>query len=631
MKNKDVIEKDNLEEQDSLQGVSMSTGSAEESNLSRDFLPKKEPDHILLLNSNRSNKQLFFPKIYGLDNKIPKHIISFDEKYLLRCLQWMYMSAFGAASCNFSSKLGIVPNGSSARVIRSRSGYDMAGLVIECPIASVMDRVAINSVGDCILGTITSSKSMINILRSPLLHQLGALDSNVGVGERVVLDVKEAIASDFLSSPGKFSTSQPKKLKDMVLGDQEYESEPVHKRLASASSTNSTCSDQSSSSDSAAIFQGMLQCTWKDGYPNYLFSVDDHGEVYAANILNIQSPDDKVLDYIYSFHLKSGRKGEHEIRDKDLDLVARMKVTTSITLCPKNSEIVETQFVLFGSSDSWTKETQNSVHAPKKNKGLTKKVVDVFKTSKSRKQRTSSMFWGTSIILEDTSWESSYDVCDNLDYSPANLMENDIPPNLELAAIVVKDHICRKPKEQGIGGWGLKFLKKSGNNQTDTPSETSVVSECCQRDGGECSTSMNILVPAGFHGGPRDRKGGPSSLVERWHSGGQCDCGGWDVGCPLTVINTKTNRMESLPGKDYSGECKAVDLFVKGSQQSVPIMKMTNIHEDLHYIHFQSTLSAIQCFSIAVAIIHSNSPALRPKLYRKVETARFRDKDSSIC
>lgn len=619
MKNKDIMEKDNMEEQDSLQYVSMSIGSAEESNLSRDFLPIEEPDHILvlsMLNSNRSNKPLLFPEIYGLDNKIPKPIISFDEKYLRCCLQQMHVSAFGAASCNFSSKLGIVPNSLTSEGINS-STHDIGRLVIEYPIAPVMDRVAISSAGDWILGTVIASKSMINILRSPLLHQLGALDSNVGEG-RGLLDVKEAIASDLASSMGKFSNSKPKKLKDMVLKDHKYGPEPVHKRLTSVSSTNSTCSDQSSSSSSAsaANFQGMLQCTWKDGCPNYLFSVDDQGEVYAANSLNIQSPNDKALDYIYSFHLISGQKRVHAIRDRELDLVARMKVSTTVTLCPKNSEIFETQFVLFGSSNNWTKEMHNSVHALKKNKGLTKKVGDVLKTSQSRKPKTSSKFWGTSIILEDASCESFDDVCDNLDYGPANLVENEIPPNLELAAIVVKDHICGKPKEQEIGGWGLKFLKKSGNNQTDPPLETAVVPECWQRGNGECSTSMNILVPAGFHGGPRASKGGPSSLLERWRSGGRCDCGGWDVGCPLRVITTKTNRIESLPGTDYSGECKTVDLFVEGSQLSAPIMKMTNIREDLYYIHFQSTLSAIQSFSIAVAIIHSSSRALRPKLYR---------------
>lgn len=45
-------------------------------------------------------------------------------------------------------------------------------------------------------------------------------------------------------------------------------------------------------------------------------------------------------------------------------------------------------------------------------------------------------------------------------------------------------------------------------------------------------------------------------------------------------------------------------------------MKMANIHTDLHYIHFHSTLSALQCFAIAAAIIHANTPALTPKLYR---------------
>ncbi|KAL3507527.1 hypothetical protein ACH5RR_032909 [Cinchona calisaya] len=617
MNDRDVVEKDVLEEEDSLQCKSKSTESEEGNSLSKDFLPKKEPDQILVLSiSGRKgcSKQWFFQKLHGLNNKIPKDIISFDEKYLLRCLEWMHISAFGAPSYNFSS-MGVFPSDLSSRRINSRRAYDMARLVIGHPLAPLTDSVAISSAGEWILGTISASKSIINILRSPLLHQLGALDSNVSAGGRGLLDVKESNASNLISSPGKSGTSKPKKLKEMLLGDHEYGSEPVHKRLASVSSTNSTCSDQSCSSASAAIYQGMLQCTWKDGVPNYLFSVDDQGEVYAANVVKIQSPEDKALDYIYLFHLKSGKK-EHDIRVRELDIVAKMKVSTSVTLCSKNAEMLETEFVLFGSSESWMQETQTSAHALKKNKGLTKKVTDVFRTIRSRKQRTSSKLSGTSIILEDTSWESLDNVCDNLDYSPTNLVQNNIPPNLELATVVVKKHISRKPEEPEIGGWGMKFLKKSGSSQTDAISQTSVLSECCQRDGGECSTSMNILVPAGFHGGPRASKVRPSSLLERWRSGGHCDCGGWDIGCPLTVINTRANGMESLPLSDNSGECKTVDLFVEGLHQIAPIMKMTNIRDGLYYIHFQSTLSALQSFSIATAIIHCNSPALRPKLYR---------------
>ena len=57
-------------------------------------------------------------------------------------------------------------------------------------------------------------------------------------------------------------------------------------------------------------------------------------------------------------------------------------------------------------------------------------------------------------------------------------------------------------------------------------------------------------------------------------------------------------------------------LILQGSMQGSPIMKMAFIHDGLYLIHFKSTLSALQSFSIAVAIIHTRTPALQPKVYR---------------
>ncbi|KAI3473033.1 hypothetical protein Pfo_031157 [Paulownia fortunei] len=249
-------------------------------------------------------------------------------------------------------------------------------------------------------------------------------------------------------------------------------------------------------------------------------------------------------------------------------------------------------------------ELQISNHTNRKSKRLTRKVVKVFRSSHSYKQRSSLNFWGSSAVFEDTPWEPSEDVHNSINPIDARA-EKEYVPNLELAAIMVKE-ICKNRKEADLGGFGLKFLKKSGKENTSL--ETTVPSECT-RNNGECSTSMDILIPAGLHGGPKTRVGGSSSLNERWISGGRCDCGGWDIGCPLSILNTRSSSTDSL-------ECKSVDLYMQGSKQDVPILKMVNIHEGLYYIHFGSTLSTLQSFAIAAAIIHSHSPVLRSKVYR---------------
>uniref|UniRef100_A0A5B6Z6C7 Uncharacterized protein n=1 Tax=Davidia involucrata TaxID=16924 RepID=A0A5B6Z6C7_DAVIN len=623
-------EKDDQAKGDSFQSLSKDIEVADDNSLSRRLVKKVKPECVLILNVKESQtrenciEESLLQTIPGLDNKIPKHIISFDERYLRRCLELIYISASKAtSSLNISSNLGfsragVLSNSSNTPQIRSRYACDLARFIVECPLAVGTGNAVISPAGDWFVGKITGCKSMMNILKSPLFRQFGALNSDVNHGRTNLIDVKGEICSDFITSPGGLSISSSQNLEKgtVVLGNHRCGSEPVHKRLVSVSSTNSTLSDQSSSV-SAAITQGMLQCTWKAGFPHYVFSIDDQRDVYVANLLKAESPDDRVLDYMYMFHSRAVDKKERDIRLDESDIVGKMRVSTSFTLCPNNSEIMETEFVLFGLNDNCAGETKTSSHVLRKNRGLSRKVVEVFKTSLSSKQRASSKFGGTNAILENSSLEPCQDLCNSLNpLGRANLSENHLPPNLELAAIIVKTHIRDNRQEAGIGGWGLKFLKKVGTRQANAL-EASVPSDCCLRSVGDCSTSMDILVPADFHGGPRTRNGGPSSLTERWRSGGHCDCGGWDIGCPLTVLNYKSSKKETVPPSDTQGECKSFDLFMQGSEQDAPTMKMVNIHDGLYFVNFQSNLSALQSFSIAVAIIHTRSPNLRPELYRK--------------
>ena len=68
---------------------------------------------------------------------------------------------------------------------------------------------------------------------------------------------------------------------------------------------------------------------------------------------------------------------------------------------------------------------------------------------------------------------------------------------------------------------------------------------------------------------------------------------------------------------------------MQGSAQETPALKMVNIRDGLYFISFQpSFLSALQCFSIAVAIIHSQSPSLHPKhvqhwCYQRINISKF--------
>ncbi|KAL4590997.1 hypothetical protein LXL04_003945 [Taraxacum kok-saghyz] len=442
--------------------------------------------------SDFCTQKLFLEQI---KSRIPKQMMSVEEKYLRHCLELIHTRV--------PDRLKFNPI-----TINESSGCDALFLFSS------------TSSADPIVGSITGSTSMINLLNSPLLCPP---------------EVKQS--STFSHHP------------------------------SSSSSSSSLSSSSSSSSSSNSYSQGMLHCSWNNGFPHYVFSVEDQKEVYTTNLSKVESIKDEGLDYVYMFH------------DHDSDLVAKMKVSTSFTFCPLGTQIIETQFILCA-----TNEGPTSNPTAKKTKALSKKMTDIFRN----RNRTCSKIDETFAIEEGDS-----------NVSP----ELSFPCNLETVAIVVKDHV----KKVEAAGWGLKFLKEGGGGDL-------VGCQVCGRNSKHCS-SMDVIVPAGIHGGPKVKNGGPCSLVERWRNGGSCDCGGWDIGCPITVLNAGLNNKDGLYQAGVFGKSNSFELFTQGCKQSPPVIEVTNIHDGLYYIHFQSTLSALQSLSIAVAIIHSHSPTLKPKVY----------------
>lgn len=105
----------------------------------------------------------------------------------------------------------------------------------------------------------------------------------------------------------------------------------------------------------------------------------------------------------------------------------------------------------------------------------------------------------------------------------------DRQPNDELAAIVVK--FSRKTI---TGVEDSSQISRVSSNLRDLQEDKSIV-------GSEELFSTTVLLPGGSHGLPS--KAEPSPLIERWFSGGQCDCGGWDLGCKVNVFSN--NNLKS--------------------------------------------------------------------------------------
>ncbi|XP_073152807.1 uncharacterized protein [Henckelia pumila] len=578
--------------------------------VSRKCCRKPEPEQTLILNIQSSciyatPSKFFFQNFHGLRNSIPKHITSFDEKYALRCLELIRKFA----AWNIASKVDTLScDASNLTENRNRSLCEMARLAVESPSFAFGMDVVVDSSGEWTFNPVTRSSSMINIMKSPLLQKFGSLDNDVEDGKISLHDGTELVNSNPLASTNGINNKSSHKV---TVLDDKYVSEAVHKRAVSSSSTNSSSSDQSSCSTSATMYQGMLTCAWKNGLPHYVYTVDDRPEVYVADLSKVKSLDDKVLDYVYTFHSRKRDKKGKNTREIYLDKVGTMGVSHSITVCADNSDVVETRFVLSVSNHNHHGKLQTSNHILKKNKILAKKVVDVFRSSRSYKHRTLYKNEAPRAILEDASSNPSRETQESFDQYE-DCAENKYLQDIESAAVVVKDHVFGNSKVADLGGWGMKFLKKSGNNmslETLTPSRFT-------QNSAQCSTTIDVIIPAGFHGGPRTINSGPLSLIDRWISGGQCDCGGWDIGCPLTILNTNSRCADLSRLDDDSQECNSTDFFIQGSKQTMPVMKMVNIHDGLFYINFQSSLSVLQSFAIVAAIIHSRSPVLQSKLHR---------------
>jgi hypothetical protein len=124
-------------------------------------------------------------------------------------------------------------------------------------------------------------------------------------------------------------------------------------------------------------------------------------------------------------------------------------------------------------------------------------------------------------------------------------------PKRELAAVVVKIP-CEKLSHDGMDSNRVEELciKRLPEDRCS-----------CNFKENEESDSIMVILPGGVHSSPN--KGEPSPLLDRWRSGGSCDCGGWDVGCKLRVLSNQ-NRGSKID--ETSKACPTpehIELFVQ--------------------------------------------------------------------
>lgn len=329
------------------------------------------------------------------------------------------------------------------------------------------------------------------------------------------------------------------------------------------------------------VTSAIVYCLWENKLPSFLFIVDDDGgEIFVANATKVKSAADQTLDYIYVFHaweVISGKASKKNVTSSPR-VVAKMTVSNSLIVSSNRSKFMETEFVLFDAKEEHLAAGKDKpLSNCNKTNRLTKKVSEIFRPSSLLKHNPKPKDYELDSQLEvlmQTIDESQF-----LDHYTNNFL-----PIFESAAIVVRDHRYNKgSKEEPCGGWGLKFLEKSPNDAAQ-PLQT-----YCP-DTVKNGKSLTVLVPAGVHGGPTTKAGGPSSLTDRWKSNGVCGCGGWDVGCPLKVLR---NDSADLGGED----CKSLELFIE-------VIFMHAIDLLVPYLTFQQGIDVSVIFRVENATSH---------------------------
>ncbi|RZR73088.1 hypothetical protein BHM03_00019814 [Ensete ventricosum] len=138
--------------------------------------------------------------------------------------------------------------------------------------------------------------------------------------------------------------------------------------------------------------------------------------------------------------------------------------------------------------------------------------------------------------------------------SPTSDKSVDSSATTELAAIVVEvpPFMCKSDSS-------AQSTKNPAGNRSASSDE-----KCLQAD------RLRVILPSGVHGS--STHGEPSPLIERWRSGGACDCGGWDEGCMLTVLSDKSQEQHdntscSFQARQTTDGTQRLELWIQGTQQ----------------------------------------------------------------
>ncbi|KAJ8555768.1 hypothetical protein K7X08_013264 [Anisodus acutangulus] len=317
-----------------------------------------------------------------------------------------------------------------------------------------------------------------------------------------------------------------------------------------------------------AHLHGFLRSDKKNGLPFFEFSVKSPEDSFVAKSWKVEN----TLNWVYTFHsLHHKRKSNASgwgMKDSVREplLVGQMQVSCYLCTDIKNAgncdNSMVTEFVLYDTAHSGKRvSSQDSCCSS----------PDVTNAPKASDEKSS----GANCETEEVQLQSQ----------------------VEIAAIAIEVPFEKRES--------LKF--RSGDAKADQPLPNLLEISVVERRIGPSDTvgpaKVNFVIPSGHHGLPTTESPGPSPLLDRWRMGGGCDCGGWDMACPLHIFGNPNIHIDD--NRPLIENQQPLELFIQGRKDKAPALTMTLKEEGQYSVDFHAQLSALQAFSICVSILHS--------------------------
>ncbi|KAG8073066.1 hypothetical protein GUJ93_ZPchr0006g43704 [Zizania palustris] len=263
---------------------------------------------------------------------------------------------------------------------------------------------------------------------------------------------------------------------------------------------------------SPAHLQAVLKLDSKNGVPVFEFCVEGPEECISARSWKTGNE----LNWIYTFHSGGKRSIAAGRTSKDgrwcsPPIVGQMQVSSYLCSQVGNDGILKnsitTEFVLYDIAHarrSFAVEEKNP--CTKTTQSTLCSVID--------KSVSGDFPHRINLADHQNSARNKSNVSTSCPWS-----EEDLYPHLEVAAITIQIPFSRSKSKECKNGLSPGTIK--------------------------------MVTPNGPHGLPSDNEASPSPLLDRCRYGGGCDCGGWDMACPIAIIgNAYANNWANSVSKE---------------------------------------------------------------------------------